>query len=209
MNCIDLDIVLIIKPSDEFLNALKEYIRLGEYEIQKGQKDKATFYRFKTPKDDKFPIMLEFFSADKADLELYDEQHIIPITDFEGAKSLSAILLDDEYFAIIRKNAIERDGIFLINERALIPFKAKAYLEIKARGEDSKNWKKHRGDIINLAVNVLTEESEERLTGKVREQFVEFMNQFNQELTEDIITGACNQKISKETVVSLLERTFL
>lgn len=101
------------------------------------------------------------------------------------------------------------DGISIINEMALIPFKAKAYLEIKERKEDSKNWKKHRGDIINLAVSFLAEKSKEDLRGKVRDDFVEFIRQFKQELTADIIEGACNQSISKEIVIHLLENTFL
>lgn len=205
----DLDIVLIMKPNDDFLNAFKEYTKQGQYEIQRGKKDQATFYRFQKPKDEQFPIMLELFSVPEAGFELFEGQHIIPIVDSEGAKSLSAILLDGEYFAIIRKNAVEKGGIFILNEMALIPFKAKAYLEIKARGEDSKNWKKHRGDIINLAVNFLTEESKEELSENVRGHFAEFMNQFKQELTIEIIEGACNQRISKEAVISLLENTFL
>lgn len=205
----DLDIVLILKPNDDFLNVLKEYTKLGGYEIQRGKKNGAAFYRFQKPRDEQFPIMLELFSAAVAGFDLFEDQHIIPIIDSEGAKSLSAILLDDEYFAIIRKNTTERNGISILNELALIPFKAKAHLEIKERGEDSKNWKKHRGDIINLAVNFLTEESKEELTGKVRDHFIEFMNQLRQELTEDIIIGACSQNIPHEVVISLLENTFL
>ena len=205
----DLDIVLIMKPSDDFFKALKDYIKLGAYEIQRGKKEQATFYRFQKPQDEQFPIMIELFSAAQTGLELFEGQHIIPITESEGALSLSAILLDDEYYAIIRNNAVEKDGIYIINQMALIPFKAKAYLEIKDRGEDSKNWKKHRGDIINLAVSFLSEEIQEKLTGKVRDHFVKFMNQLKQEITSDIIEGACNQKIPKETVIRLLESTFL
>ena len=97
----------------------------------------------------------------------------------------------------------------MLNELALIPFKAYAYLEIKERGEDSKNWKKHRADIINLAVTFLTDETEEKLTGNVKEHFLKFMEQIKGELTPDVIKGACGQKVSGERVVSLLESTFL
>jgi len=143
----DLDIVLIMKPSEVFLNAIKEYIKLGKYEIQRGSRDQATFYRFQKPKHDEFPIMIELFATTEADFKLFEGQHIIPVVNDAGIESLSAILLDEEYYAIIKKNAVEKDGIYILNEKALIPFKAKAYLEIKERGEDSKNWKKHRGDI--------------------------------------------------------------
>lgn len=205
----DLDIVLMMKPSGKFLNAIKTYIKTGGYEIQRGNQDQATFYRFREPTDDKFPVMIELFATAESSFELFEGQHIIPVTTSEGIESLSAILLDEEYYSIIKKNAIEKDGIYILNERALIPFKAKAYLEIKERKEDSKNWKKHRGDIINLTVAFLTESSQEKLTGKVRGHFVEFMEQFKKELTPEIIQGACDQKIPKETIIDLLEKTFL
>lgn len=60
-----------------------------------------------------------------------------------------------------------------------------------------------------ISPSFLTEESREELTGKVRVHFAEFMNQFKQELTADIITGACNQSIPNDTVIGLLEKTFL
>ncbi|MBX3032498.1 MAG: hypothetical protein KF865_01140 [Bdellovibrionaceae bacterium] len=205
----DLDIVLAMKPDDEFLGAIRDYIRRGGYEIQKGKKNQAIFYRFQKPKDERFPAMLELFSAAAEGIDFSEDQRIIPIADSAGAKSLSAILLDPDYFAIIRKNAVEKDGIFIINEMALIPCKAKAYLDIRGRGEDSKSWKKHRADIINLAVNFLTEESKESLSGKVRDHFLDFMNQIKEELTIEIITGACNQDVAPETLIDLLEKTFL
>ena len=126
-----------------------------------------------------------------------------------GIESLSAILFDGECYSIIKKNAVEKDGIYLLNEMALIPFKAKAYLEIKERGEDSKNWKKHRADIINLAVTFLTDETEEKLTGSVREHFLKFMEQVKSELTPDVVKGACSQKVPVDRIISLLEGTFL
>jgi len=205
----DLDIVLMIKPSEGFLNAIKQYVRDGEYEIQKGDNDQAVFYRFLKPANEDYPIMLEFFATADSNFKLYDGQHIIPASSSRNAESLSAILLDEQYYSLIRKNAVEKDGIKIINPFALIPFKAKAYLEIKGRKEDSKNWKKHRGDIINLTVTFLNEETKEKLTGSVREHFLEFMEQFKKEINGDIIKGACKQKVPKKTIISLLEKTFL
>lgn len=205
----DLDIVLIMKPSSDFLKAIKDYIKLGDYEIQKGNKGQATFYRFQKPKLGEFPVMIELFATAEGILDLNEGQHIIPVVNEAAIESLSAILLDNEYYAIIKKNVVEKDGIYILNERALIPFKAKAYLEIKERNGDSKEWKKHRGDIINLAVAFLTEESEEKLAGKVREHFVDFMGQFKKELNPEIIQGASDQKIPADIIINLLEKTFL
>lgn len=205
----DLDIVLMMKPSEDFLKSLKLYISEGEYEIQKGDNDHATFYRFQKPKKAEFPLMIELFATADKNFELFDKQHIIPISTPKEVESLSAILLDDEYFELIQSYAVLKDGINLINERALIPFKAKAYLEIKERKEDSKHWKKHRGDIINLTVMFLTEDSKVELKGKVRAHFEQFMSQFRAELTPEIVRGACEQDIPPNNIISLLEKTFL
>lgn len=205
----DLDILVIMKPSDDFLNALKDYTKLGGYEIQMGKNGKAAYYRFQKPESEEFPVMIELFSVAHSDQNLFVGQHIIPIPNSTGVQSLSAILLDNEYYAIIRKNAVERGGINILNPLALIPFKAKAYLDIKERGEDSKNWKKHRSDIINLAVTFLTEESREELNGGVRSDFLKFIEQLKLEITTDIIVGSCGQDVDREEVIRLLESTFL
>jgi len=153
--------------------------------------------------------MLEFFASAEVNFDLYPEQHIIPMSSSEGVESLSAILLDEEYYSVIKKNAVVSGGINILNPVALIPLKAKAYLEIKERIEDSKNWKKHRGDIINLAVTFMDGKKKEKLGGKVKEHFLEFMKHLKQEMTNDVIKGACNQKIPAEKIVALLEKTFL
>ncbi|MBU0504639.1 MAG: hypothetical protein ABII18_00520 [bacterium] len=205
----DLDIVLMMRPSHDFLNHLKKYIKDGGYEIQKGDDEHAWFYRFQNPKHNDYPEMIELFASANKDLNLFEEQHIIPVTTPTGIISLSAILLDDDYFELIKNNAVENDGIYLLSPLALIPFKAKAYLEIKERKEDSKKWKKHRSDIINLTVSFLNKDNKALLTGQVREHFKEFITQLNKEMTDDIIKGACQEKITKDEVITLLEEVFL
>jgi hypothetical protein len=205
----DLDIVLMMKPTGEFLKEIREYVADGEYEIQKGDNGQATFYRFQKPKKIEFPTMLELFATAEKSFELFGNQHIIPITTPKDVESLSAILLDEEYFELIQIHAVLKNGINIIDEKALIPFKAKAYLEIKERKEDSKNWKKHRGDIINLAVAFLTEDSSVELRGKVRAHFEQFIEQLKVEITSDIVQGACDQTISPDEIIRLLENSFL
>ncbi|MDD4973311.1 MAG: hypothetical protein PHY93_03125 [Bacteriovorax sp.] len=205
----DLDIVLMLKPSNDFLDELKKYILEGGYEIQKNDKGSPSFYRFQKPKNEEFPLIIELFATAPNEFKLFDDQHIVPITNPEEVESLSAILLDDEYFSLITSHLVASGGINLINEGALIPFKAKAYLEIKAREEDSRHWKKHRGDIINLAVTFFTENSNVKLSGKVKAHFEEFMIQLKAEINDEVVKGACSQKIDSNTVIFLLEKTFL
>lgn len=74
----------------------------------------------------------------------------------EDVHSLSAILVDDSYHALIREHSEKRDGIAFATATALIPLKAHAWLNLTerlARGEpvDSKDIAKHRTDVFRLA----------------------------------------------------------
>lgn len=90
---------------------------------------------------------------------LGDDTHLTPIPVEEEVSSLSAILsailLDADYYGFLYAHKIEIDGIPLVREQCLIPLKAKAWLDLKARkdaGEsvDSKSIWKHRSDILRL-----------------------------------------------------------
>ena len=172
----DLDIVLMAKPSNSFLNRFKAYIRLGQYEIEIEEGARPRFYHFRNPKDAAFPVMIELFASNAEELALFEDQHIIPVTNSDEVESLSAILIDGDYFHLLQKHIIRDGGISRVSELALIPLKAKACLDIKKRGEDSKKWKKHRGDIINLAATLLDGDQQESLTGKVLQDFEDFIN---------------------------------
>ncbi len=88
-------------------------------------------------------------------------------------------------------------------------FKAKAYLDIKSRGEDSKKWKKHRSDIINLAVSFLSDTDVCLLSESIKNDFNNFVNQLEKELTSDIIKEACKQKIEHSEILHLFKKVFL
>lgn len=206
----DLDIVLMAHPSQEFLKQFKAYIKAGGYQIESDQDKNPRFYRFTEPSVADYPVMIELFASLPSGIKLYENQQIIPISKKEGVDSLSAILVDDEYFSLIKKN-IEKtgDGFPILGTLGLIPLKAHAYIDLKTKGEDSKKWKKHRSDIINLAVTSLDGQKKETLLGKVLEDFKAFISQMKSELDESIVQGATDQKINPVKVIEILENTFL
>jgi hypothetical protein len=72
-----------------------------------------------------------------------------------GISSLSAILLDNNYYAFIRAGSIEVDGLPTVGAPRLIALKARAWLDLterERRGEkiDSKTIKKHKNDVFWL-----------------------------------------------------------
>lgn len=153
----DLDIVLIIEAIDPaFIGALRIFIAEGRYEIRHRIEGRPILYRFAKPEGDKFPFMLELFSRKPEELNLEEEQEIVPIPAGTNHHSLSAILLDENYYSLIQAHTIVWDGIPFANPTALIPLKANAWLNLtqrQANGEaiDSGNIAKHRNDIFRIA----------------------------------------------------------
>lgn len=152
----DLDIVLCIEALDgEFVEAFWNFIRIGEYQIQEKASGKKQYYRFTKPVNETFPYMLELFSRKPDALFLADESHLTPIPVEEEVSSLSAILLDDDYYSFITKGKRNRDELSIIGADRLIPLKARAWLDLRRRKEqgekiDSNNIRKHKNDVVRL-----------------------------------------------------------
>jgi len=154
----DLDIVLILKAVDlKFIAALRQFIGDGGYEIRMQSEGLSPMlYRFAKPADKNFPHMLEIFSRLPEGIDLSHDQTIVPIPVDEVAHSLSAILVDDLYHDLIREFSEKNDGIAFANATALIPLKAKAWLDLTERSAvgkhvNSKDIDKHRNDVFRLA----------------------------------------------------------
>jgi hypothetical protein len=152
----DLDIVLCAQVVDAgFAQALWAFIQDGGYEIRQRADGKPTYYRFAKPANADFPYMLEIFARPPATLALTPDQTIIPVPVEDGQQSLSAILLDEDYFSLLRGMIRRIDGVSVLDEYALIPFKAKAWLELSDRrdaGEavDRLTVVKHLRDVFRL-----------------------------------------------------------
>ena len=103
----------------------------------------------------------------------------IPLPD--DVSSLSAILLDDEYYDMMLSNRVTMDGVSLLTPAALIVLKAKAWMDLsdrKARGEriDSKNVKKHRNDVLRLTA-VVSPDMRMDLPDSIRNEMDELLRQ--------------------------------
>ncbi|HEY8899252.1 MAG TPA: hypothetical protein VIM61_02495 [Chthoniobacterales bacterium] len=156
----DLDLVLMMDDaSPEFIAAMRAFVTEGGYEISERSDGVPILYRFANPAREGFPAKLELSGRKPEGIELSDGQKYISVNAGLGRHSLSAILLDDVYFDLIRAHHDERDGLWVANATSLIPLKAHAWLNLtKAReaGEqvDSQNIKKHRADVFRLAATL-------------------------------------------------------
>lgn len=157
----DLDMVLIIEAlTPEFGEKFWEFIVDGKYRNKATSSGNPQFYRFDKPEDDSFPKMIELFC--RSDFELRQAEGITPIHIDDEISSLSAILLDDDYYKALLDGKVVREGLSVLRPEYIILFKAKAYLDLKARkdaGEavDSSDIKKHKKDILRIAAELILE----------------------------------------------------
>jgi hypothetical protein len=154
----DLDIVLHIEAlTPAFGSAFWTFVKRGGYEIRQASKTgKPVLYRFRQPASPGFPAMLELFCRAPEGISLDEGAHLTPIPFEESVASLSAILLDDDYYAFIVNGHKEIDRLPWIGAEHLIPLKACAWLDLssrKAAGEkvDSRDVRKHGSDVIRLS----------------------------------------------------------
>jgi hypothetical protein len=156
----DIDIVLLIELIDKaFIAHFWRFIEQGKYQVREKAAGGRELYRFSKPQTADYPAMLELFSRKAEKIDLAAGQRIIPIEMDENSASLSAILLDDTYYSLIREQASHKTDLPLVSPAALIPLKARAWLDLTERqkkGEriDSKDIAKHRADIFRLGATL-------------------------------------------------------
>ena len=183
----DLDIVLIVEAlTSGFGERFWKFIQDGGYQNRARSSGKPQFYRFDKPMQAGFPAMIELFA--RTEYILKEDFGITPLHIDDSVSSLSAILLNEAYYKALLQGREVIDGISVLPHSMLIPFKAKAWLDLSERdrqGEhvDSRDLKKHRNDIIRMASELLLERCE--LPDEVRNDmrtFIDAMNVTDQEI---------------------------
>ena len=155
----DLDMVLHVEVlTREFGHTFWKFVEAGGYQQKEGHpQQKPCLYRFQKPLDEEFPLMLELFSRVPDGLKFVPPGHLTPIPIDEQIASLSAILLDDDYYQFVLTGRKNKHGMpSWVGEDRLIPLKAIAWMEMNERvrqGEviDSKNINKHLSDVVQLS----------------------------------------------------------
>ena len=207
----DLDIVLCVEALDAaFAASFWDFVHLGGYKTQEMATGEKRFYRFKEPANEGYPFMLELSSRVPDALTLSDESHLTPIPIDAAVSSLSAILLEGDYYKFILSGRQTVDGLPIVGPENLIPLKAKAWLDLNQReadGEqvDSKDIKKHRNDVFRLSAIIDPEFSAE-IPPRVTADLAGFFSHME---TEEIALknlGLSGQ--TRDSVLAELRRTY-
>jgi len=144
----------------QFVARFKDVVRSGRYQVRTRQETGTReFFRFTRPEELDYPFMLELFARAPAGIDLGPGQEIAPVAVEESVVSLSAILLEQEFYELVLATRYDADGVQMVGVDGLIPLKARAYLDLverRASGAkvDQADIKKHRNDIFRLALTL-------------------------------------------------------
>lgn len=134
---------------------------------------------------------------------------VVPLPADDEASSLSAILLDDDYYAYMKSGRKTVGGVTVLDEVHLVPFKAKAFLDLskrKANGErvDSSDVKKHKKDVFRL-VQLFTPNTLSELPESIRADMAEFCETV---LIEGVPLKQMRIPLTLDEGVELLRRVY-
>lgn len=155
----DIDMILVIeKMTPEFAQRFWEFIALGKYttrERKRGDKEPVIeLFRFSDPING-FPVQIELLSKFPDVLGESTGFHLTPIPLGEDISSLSAILMDEEYYRHTIDTSIIEDGVRIADPLSLLCLKVKAFLNLTEEKKTNPNVrrsdiKKHRDDVFKL-----------------------------------------------------------
>lgn len=207
----DIDLVLIVEAiTPEFGKKFWEYVVHAGYEHRNKSTGQPQFYRFFHPHNSGYPFMVELFARRVDFIELPENAVLTPLPIDENVSSLSAILLDDDYYGVLRDGRTEVDGITVLDAGYLILFKVKAWLDLsgrKADGEnvDSKNIRKHKNDIFRLSA-LLGQNTRITVTPQINRDMQAFIAAMGQEAVDTKQLGLAR---AKESILDTFVNTYV
>ena len=207
----DIDMVLIVESlTPEFGRRFWEYVKAAGYEHRNKSTGEPQFYRFSKPSSREYPYMIELFSGRVDAIELPEDAVLTPLPLDDEISSLSAILMDTDYYQFLREGKIVLNDIPVLDAAHLIPFKAKAWLDLTERnrnGEhvDSKNIRKHKNDVFRLSI-LLTSDIRVTLSAAIRSDLEKFFSAMEAETIDLKAFGIRSQ--SQQEILQKLKTIY-
>lgn len=207
----DLDMVLIVEAmTSQFGRRFWQFIRDGQYQNRQKSDGTEQYYRFDRPQAEGFPSMIELFSRNEALEDVDDAQKCVSIPIGEDISSLSAILLNADYYQLLLAGKEVYEDIVVLSPLHLILFKAKAWLDMtrrKTEGHaiDERDIRKHKNDIVRLAA-LLTGTESRILSAAVVADISAFLDHLQREPVRPSDVGI--RGISFEEIIAVLTNAF-
>ena len=176
----DIDMVIVAEAFDrEFYGRFVEFIKAGGYQ-HKNKADKYELYRFEWPADPSFPPKIELLSR-RPEYLAGIETELGRFQAIDASGSLSAILLDNEYYDLIETGITEIEGLPVLSLDYLPVFKIHAWVNLsndKAAGKQvsSDEINKHRRDVLRLCA-LFPPGSRVELSDSIRQEIARFIQE--------------------------------
>jgi hypothetical protein len=188
----DIDIIIIVEAlNSAFAIQFWNFVNEGKYEVREKSDLDRQYYRFMKPGKIDFPSQIELFSRVPDILDLPEQSRYTPIPIDEDITSLSAILMNEDYYHYTIAGSNILDSIRIANIETLICLKARAYIDLKAakeKGEkiDSDKINKHKLDVFRLAV-FLVDGNIFELPASIKTDMQAFADMINTDLPDNAI----------------------
>lgn len=196
----DIDIIIIMEEkSKEFAKLFWAFIHEGGYKCGWKNSQEPHYYRFTDPNPG-YPVQIELFSKNP-EYHLSAETTIIPIHIDDDTSSLSAILLNDDYYAFMLEGRKTVLGVSVLGAEYIIPFKMYAWLDMKKRkaaGEhvNSRDLRKHKLDVFRM-LDIVDVGTKIQLSGSIKDDVKRFI--------EDVETENLSEALQNIGVVMNFE----
>lgn len=134
----------------------------------------------------------------------------MPLHIDDEVSSLSAILLNDDYYHFLLDGRTEANGISLLDAEHLIPLKMKAWLDLKEKKEqgmhvNSRDLKKHRLDVFRL-FSLINENERVPVPESINEDIKSFIKQIRD---TDMRLQDIGIKRSKEAILDIYSDMYI
>lgn len=204
----DIDMIILFEDRyRDFARVFWEFIKEGKYQCGwKSSKD-IHFYRFTNPSSG-YPVQIELFSR-KPDYHLEVESGIIPIHIDDDVSSLSAILLNDDFYFFMMNGRRIIDQVSVLSAEYIIPFKMYAWLNLKdqkTKGQhvNHHDLTKHKYDVFRL-LQIIPVGTRIPSSGLVQETVHSFLSMIED---EELNLQNADIALNKEEGIKLLRQIY-
>ena len=208
---VDIDMVLTVEAlTTDFAKAFWTFIEDGGYQARQRSNGKPEFYRFVDPTNPAYPKMIELFSRPQSHVVLQTDTHLMPLHIDDEVSSLSAILLNDDYYHFLLDGRTVTDGISILDAEHIVPLKMKAWLDLKSKKAEgihvnSRDIKKHRLDVFRL-FQLVREDQRIVVPKSVGEDITQFITQMRE--TEIRLTDIGINR-SKDSILDIYNSMYV
>jgi hypothetical protein len=207
----DIDMVLIVEAlTNEFAAEFWQFIKEGGYEAWTRKDGCPMFYRFMNPTASGYPYMIELFSRPENIIAFSDKSHLIPLHIDDEISSLSAILLNEDYYKFLLQGMTVTKNISVLDALHIIPLKMRAWIDLldqKKAGVhvNEKDIRKHRQDVFRL-FPLVNPEARVVAPGQVYKDIIHFISIMRE---NDVDLKAIHVQRDKDSILDVYEAIYI